>query len=113
MIPIPDLTYMTHLTGTSTNVLANTDFEIMPWAGTILVWAVSSNNTATIECTMDGHQAGRTSLLTEVTNATLLADSHAPFKMSFKSAGGKPVIVIGGTVGEVDVCVCGYKNKFI
>lgn len=107
---IPDQLIDVEHTAVSSDALASTELDQPAQNGTLLIYAASTVNTATIEVPQAGHNPGVTNLLPKASDGIPLVDRVIPYKVRV-SAGKRPIVVLGGTTGTIHITAAFYFNK--
>ncbi|MBV6343448.1 hypothetical protein [Candidatus Magnetobacterium casense] len=85
-------------TATNTNVLSGTELDSPPASGSLVLYAASTVNTATLEVPQAFHKPGVTALLRKRTDGIPNITDDPPFIIPVQK-GTTPVLVLGGTTG--------------
>lgn len=104
---VPDQLVDVEHTSTSSDCLASTELDQPSRNGTLLIWAASTVNTATLEVPQAGHNPGVTNLLPKASDGIPLVDRVIPYKVQV-TAGKRPMVVLGGTTGTVHITAAFY-----
>lgn len=90
----PDVLVYKNLSADASNALSGTDLEDFPLPGMLVVWAMSSGATSTIQVVQKGHQTGNVSMIpTGNSGLACSCSEFAPFKM-YCPATGNPVVTL-------------------
>ncbi len=86
------------LTAVNSSCLDDTDADSPKGPGVLYLWVCSTVNTATLETTQVGHDAGKLILIRKRTDGIPSLEDDPPITIPLV-AGTKPVVVLGGTTG--------------
>lgn len=101
----PDVQVFKQVTATAQNVLSGSDLEDFPLPGMLVIYAVSSGVTSTIQIIQKGHQTGNVSYIPQI-NSGLACDcsKDAPYKMYVPATGNPTVTVTVNNSETISIC---------